>query len=237
MKIKFDNKSDSVVIITLQGTEIKNELLLKGEEKIYEISQVPEKLLLIPEGKSDVTYLVAKLGVISRRYFRTTAEYVFSAKDDMKILLLTDKKKGGFRDEYERVVPFSNQTDFTVVNYSVSDEHRMKSMLEDAINKGDKSLKLFDAFDILGNAFTGLLILVIPFILIWIFGDIHLAAKICGSAFIPIFIAIILINRFADKLKRKLWKQTKGFVLRKQIFKDYNSYFDGEYIKSVFDKK
>lgn len=234
MKITFDNKSDTAVIIALQGV---NEMILKGETKTFEVIESLNELTLIPEGKSDVTYLLAKFGIVLKRYFKTASRYVFTAQDNMEILLLTNKKKGSFADEYERVVPFSNQSEFTVLRYSVSDELRMKRILEEAISKGDKSLKIFDAFDILGNAFTGLLFLIIPFILIWIFGDIHLAAKICGIASIPIFIIIILLNRFFDKIKRMVWKKAKGFTLRKQIFKDYNSYFEDEYIKSVFDKK
>lgn len=237
MKITFDNEADTAVIVTLQGTDIINEVIAKGERKEFELFAECSKLTVIPEGKSDVTYLLAKFGIVLKRFFKTASHYTFTAQDNMEILLLTDKKRGSFADEYERVVPFSNQSRFALVRYSVSDEVRMKGILEEAINKGDKSLKIFDAFDILGNAFTGLLLLIIPFILIWVFGDIHLAVKICGTAYIPIFIIIILMNRFFDKVKRKLWKRAKGFTLRKQIFKDYNSYFEDEYIKSVFDKK
>ncbi len=237
MRITFDNKSGSAVIAVFYGCGDAREIIQKDEAKTVEVDESVNEFVLIPEGKSDVIYLLAKFGIVLKRFFKTASRYAFTAQDNMKILLLTDKKRGSFADEYERVVPFSNQSSFALVRYSVSDEVRMKGILEEAINKGDKSLKIFDAFDILGNAFTGLLLLIIPFILIWIFGDIHLAAKICGTAYIPIFIIIILMNRFFDKVKRKLWKRAKGFTLRKQIFKDYNSYFEDEYIKSVFDKK
>jgi tetrahydromethanopterin S-methyltransferase subunit E len=110
----------------------------------------------------------------------------------------------------------------------------VRNILEKAISKGDNGLKIFDAFDILGNSITGLLFLLIPFILIWIFSDITTAAKICAIAFIPIFLVILIVNRFFDKLKRKAWKKVKAYTLRNQIFKDYNSYFDNEYICSVF---
>lgn len=237
MKITFVNKSDTSVLFTMQGTEFTNVRIDKGEAKECELSQEAANLILIPDGISEVTYLFAKLGVISKRYFKATAEYSFSVTDNMTIDLVTNKCKGKFKDEYERILPVSAQGEFEVVKFSVSDEVRIKNILEKAISKGDSGLKIFDAFDILGNSLAGLLILVIPFILIWIFGDIQLAAKICGIAFIPIFLVILIINRLFDKLKRKAWKKLKEYMLRNQIFKDYNSYFDNKYISDVFRSK
>ncbi len=234
MKITLNNKAHTNIIVTLTGTNVINAVISKGEIKTTEIEGTPERIILIPEGKSDVTYLLAKFGVVLKRYFKITSEYTFTAKDNIEILLLTDKKAGSFRDEYERVMPMSEETEFSSLKYFVSDEQRMRKILENAINQADKSLKFFDLFDILGNALTALLILIVPFILIWIFGDINSAVKICSYAFAVLFVLVVLLNRFSDKVKRKLWKKTKGFALRKQIFKDYNSYFDSEYINSVF---
>ncbi len=233
MNITFINKSDKAVHITLPCETLISETIAKDGSKTLAADGTSSFTVQVDEG-SYVTYILAKFGVVLKRHFKVKSEYAFSADDDITVTLKNEKKKGRFMDEYERVVPVSNQCKFSFVTYSVPDEVKIKKELESANKRGDNALKLFDVFDILGNALTALLFLLIPFAIIWIFADVQLAAKICGMAFIPIFGLIIYLNRVFDKLKRRLWKTAKSKRLQKEIFKDYNSYFDNEYIASVF---
>lgn len=233
MKISFTNKSDKPVYITMGENSITID---KSQTKVLETDNSVRTFTLQVDEGSYVTYILAKFGVVLRRHFKLKSEYSVSGDGDITVTLKTEKKKGRFMDEYERVVPSSAQGTLSLVSYSVPDEARLKKELEGANKRADNTIKIFDVFDILGNAFTAILFLLIPFGVIWIFADVQLAAKVCGMAFIPIFGLIIYLNRVFDKLKRRLWKTAKSKRLQNEIFKDYNSYFDNEYISSVFKR-
>lgn len=233
MKISFINKSDKPVYITMGENSITAD---KSQTKVLEADNSVSTFTLQVDEGSYVTYILAKFGVVLRRHFKLKSEYSVSGDGDITVTLKTEKKKGRFMDEYERVVPSSAQGTLSLVSYSVPDEARLKKELESANKRADNTIKIFDVFDILGNAFTAILFLLIPFGVIWIFADVQLAAKVCGMAFIPIFGLIIYLNRVFDKLKRRLWKTAKSKRLQNEIFKDYNSYFDNEYISSVFKR-
>ena len=233
MKISFINKSDKPVYITMGENSITID---KSQTKVLEADNSVSTFTLQVDEGSYVTYILAKFGVVLRRHFKLKSGYSVSGDGDITVTLKTEKKKGRFMDEYERVVPSSAQGTLSLVSYSVPDEARLKKELESANKRADNTIKIFDVFDILGNAFTAILFLLIPFGVIWIFADVHLAAKVCGMAFIPIFGLIIYLNRVFDKLKRRLWKTAKSKRLQNEIFKDYNSYFDNEYISSVFKR-
>lgn len=233
MKISFINKSGKPVYITMGENSITID---KSQTKVLETDNSVSTFTLQVDEGSYVTYILAKFGVVLRRHFKLKSEYSVSGDSDITVTLKTEKKKGRFMDEYERVVPSSAQGILSLATYSVPDEARLKKELESANKRADNTIKIFDVFDILGNAFTAILFLLIPFGIIWIFADIQLAAKVCGMAFIPIFGLIIYLNRVFDKLKRRLWKTAKSKRLQNEIFKDYNSYFDNEYISSVFKR-
>lgn len=235
MNITFINKSDKAVYITLTGETLISETLQKGESKTLSADKVTSFSLQADEG-SYITYILAKFGIVLKRHFKVRSDYPVDSDSDFEITLKAEKKKGKFMDEYEIIVPLSKQRVFHSVTYSVPDEEKIKKELENANKRSDNTLKLFDVFDILGNAVTALLFLLIPFAIIWIFADVQLAAKICGMAFIPIFGLIIYMNRFFDKLKRRIWKAAKSKRLKNEIFKDYNSYFSSDYIASVIKK-
>ena len=234
MNITFINKSDKAVHITLPGESLISETISVGESKALPCN-TGTFTLQVDEG-SHVTYILAKFGVVLRRHFKVKSEYSANSTDDLTVTLRNEKKKGRFMDEYERVVPSSVQDSLSLLSYSVPDEAKLKKELSNANKRADNTIKIFDVFDILGNALSALLFLLIPFVIIWIFADIELAGKICGMAFIPIFGLIIYFNRFFDKLRRSLWKTAKNKRLEKDIFKDYNSYFDNDYISSVLGR-
>lgn len=233
MKISFINKSGKPVYITMGENSITID---KSQTKVLETDNSVSTFTLQVDEGSYVTYILAKFGVVLRRHLKLKSEYSVSGDGDITVTLKTEKKKGRFMDEYERVVPSSAQGTLSLVSYSVPDEARLKKELEGANKRADNTIKIFDVFDILGNAFTAILFLLIPFGVIWIFADVQLAAKVCGMAFIPIFGLIIYLNRVFDKLKRRLWKTAKSKRLQNEIFKDYNSYFDNVYISSVFKR-
>ncbi|MBO5937012.1 MAG: hypothetical protein J6Q79_05285 [Clostridia bacterium] len=231
MKINFINKSDKDIYITMNDESIT---VNDGERKSLATEEAGTFTVQINEN-SYVTYIVAKFGVVLKRHFKVRSEYAFDMGDDITVVLTTDKKKGKFMDEYERAVCMADNGRLTLLGYRVPDEERLKRELAAAIRRSDNTLKIFDLFDILGNGLAAALFLLIPFAIIWIFSDVRLAAEICTIAFIPIFALIICLNRFFDKLKRKLWKSARSAKLKNQIFKDYHSYFDSEYIESVLN--
>lgn len=232
MKLTFRNTTANDVLLILMNN---NYTLSPSSEMSFETDTSNVEFSLEPRCASEIRYLSRKTGVISLRSFKLKASYTVKITKDTLIQLVSNVKKGKFRDEYERIVPFSNDCSFSNPFYCVRDEKAVRYQFEKSRTKGNRTLLIFDFFDILGNCLTALLLLIVPFALIWIFGDFDLAVRICGYAFIPIFIIILLINRLFDKFKRKIWKKGKSFALKNQIFKDYNSYFDNEYITSVFN--
>lgn len=233
MIITLENQTAFTVNIEMNSQVIA---LQPTRSQAFDIAENDVLLTLSPAVNSDIIYAVAKFGVILKRFFSAKVQYGFTCSKDCKIALLDQKKKGRFMDEYQRIVPFSNDVSITAVKYSVADEERIKKEMEASNKRGDNTLKAIDALDILGNAFTVLLLLLIPFALFAIFLGPVIATQICAALFVPIFIVIIKVNRTFDKVKRAAWKKAKGYTLKKEIFKDYNSYFSHEYIESVFAK-
>ena len=231
MKITFINKSDKPVFVTLGENSGKIDVT---QSRTFEVDGSVRTFTAEVDEASYITYAFAKLGVIFRRHFNLSTEYEFAGHENMTVTLYTWKKKGRYMDEYERVVPQSSDGVFSQVHCRVPDAERIKKELVQANKRGKNAIKLFDVFDILGNALQGLLLLVIPFILIWIFADFDTASRVCGIAFIPMFGVIVLFNRYIDKLRKTLWSKLKSKKTEKDVFKDYNSYFDSDYIDSVF---
>lgn len=233
MKLTFKNTSKDTVILSFENKEYTippfSQITAEGHKKEATFSVSPDK-------SSFISYLSSKTGIIRCRHFILNSSYVGVFDNDCLIQLVSNVRKGKFADEYERIVPFCAEGKLSKPFYKVKDEAVIRREIEDSITKGNRTVRLFDLLDILGNSLCAILLLIIPFVLIWIFGSFSLAATVCGYAFIPIFIIIVLINRFFDKLKRKAWKKGKSFVLKNQIFKDYKSYFDNDYITSIFER-
>lgn len=232
--------------LTFRNTTAKDVLLTFGESKHYikpaqeiafEIGTDTADFSLEPCCESRIRYISKTVGIINYRHFKLKADYRATIDGDSDIQLISDVKKGKFRDEYERVLPFSNDCSFDEPHYSIRDEELVRRRFREIRSNSNRTLLIWDILDFLGNSLQALLLLIIPFVLIWIFGSFILAAKICGCIFAVVCIILLFINRLIGELKRKIWKKGKAFVLRKQIFKDYNSYFEDEYIKSVFPEK
>ncbi len=231
MKITFQNNSSVTVGLNVQGSEL---VLPPCAKESVESDRFVTEAFVYPLVPNSLNYISRKLGLITKRNFSVKSSCCVQTKTDCTVVLTQECKKGRFMDEYLRIVPKSNDSVVNTVSYGVWDEEKIRKALEQASKRGGRFMRLFDAFDIIGNGFTCLLILLIPFLLLWIFKDINIAFKVCSIAFIPMFGAVICINRFFDKLKTGLWKKAKGFALKNEVFEDYNSYFDDEYITSVF---
>lgn len=234
MKITFINKSNKPVYITLGENSGKIDI---AQSKTFDTDGTVSTFTAQVDEASYVRYIMEKFGVVLRRHFKLCTEYGFRCSGDMTVSLYNDRRKGRYMDEYEKIVPRSKEGTFSQASCRVPDEDKIKRELAAANKRGGKAIRLFDVFDILGNALSGLLLLVIPFILIWIFADIDTASRICGMAYIPMFAVIVLFNRYMDKLKRKIWGIFKAKKLEKDVFKDYNSYFESDYIDSVYARR
>lgn len=232
MNITFINKSNKNIYISIGHSDT---IINSGELKTVDTDDADTFTVQVNEG-SYITYILENFGIVLKRHFKIASEYSFTTDKDLTVTLLSEKQKGKFMDEYERVLCRADNNSLALLSFGVPDEEKLKKELEAANKRADNTIKIFDLFDILGNGISAALLLLIPFVIICIIADIELAGKICTMAFIPIFALIIYLNRFFDKIKRHLWKTAKGVKLKNQIFKDYNSYFDSEYIASVFKK-
>lgn len=190
-----------------------------------------------PDEESRFVYLSKKGGVILKRFFTVSSAYSISSAQSGAIDLFLHSKKGRFADQYNRVAVKSASLNISDPVYSVADSDKVRAEFDRAEKKGKRALFLFDLLDILGNALTALLLLLIPFALIWIFGSFETAYTVCGYIFIPVFAIIVIINRVADKYKKKLWRLLKGRALRNSVFKGNSSYLSHEYISFVFSQQ
>ena len=232
-KITIINKSNITLCLTAEN---ESYILYPSQVQCIVTEKAPFHFSAYPDSVNRIDYLFKSAGIISKRHFVLVSDFQLRTGEECEVSFYTNTKKGRFRDEYEYCVPYCSQGTIDVLHHSVKDEESFRQEFEQSGKKGKRALLVLDFFDILGNALAGILLLVIPFLFIWLFWDIRLAWNICSVAFIPIFIIIVIINRILDKLKKAAWQKGKSFALRKQIFKDYNSYFQQDYISSVLDK-
>lgn len=234
MNILFKSHANCTVRLV-----INNEMFFIPPMKTYSFYSESDSFsfTVCPDEASRIVYLSKKSGVMLKRFFTTCATYSAASSEDVTIDLFLHSKKGHFADQYNRVAAKSNSVNLTEPVYSIFDEEKLRTEFSAAEKKGKKALLIFDLFDILGNAFTSLLLLLIPFALIWIFGSFETAYTVCGYIFIPVFAIIVIINRVADKYKKKLWRFFKGKALNNSIFKGNDSYFKHEYIFHVFNSR
>lgn len=231
MKITFINKSNKPIYISLGENSVELDVT---QSKTIETDGTVNTFTAQVDEASYITYAFANAGAVLRRHFKLSTEYGFTCSGDIIVNLYNHKRKGRYMDEYEKIEPKSAECLFTQVSCRVSDAEKLRDELAKANKRSNKAIRLFDVLDIVGNALTGLLLLIIPFILLWIFIDIDTAARICGIIYIMMFGVIVIFNRYMDKLKRKIWSVLKAKKLEKDIFKDYNSYFESDYIDSVY---
>ena len=235
MKLTFRNTTISNVLLTSQENSY---IITPSEEISLDYDTDTADFSVEPTCESKVRYISRSIGIIFFRHLKLRSDYsAASTEGEFLIQLISDVKKGRFGDEYERIIPFSNDISFPEPHYTVKNENVIRQQFQKTKSNSRRTFLFFDLLDILGNCFTAFLIMLIPFILIWIFGTFTLAAKICGCIYLVICLIILILNRFLDKLKRALWKKGKALALRKQIFKNSESYFDNEYITSVFNHK
>ena len=233
-RLIFTNKSNTVIVVAV-GDESYS--LFPSQIQCVPVPDGTAQFSVCTGGRSYINYFIKSAGIISKRHFIAVTDFRLTAYNECEIHLYSQTKKGVYMDEYEFIIPRCENAELTALGYSVKDGDSFIRELEKSSRKGKRAIFLFDLLDILGNAFVGILILVIPFLLIWLFKDIELAWDICSVAFIPIFAIIVVINRFFDKLRKILWENGKQFFFRKKLFKGYRSYFDSEYIRSVAESK
>ena len=231
MKITFNNLSGEHIELTIDG---KTSLIGAASQAEAAVGCGPLSFSLNPYEKSSVSYLIRRAGLIRKKSFCTLTTYSTAVGRDSVINLHTDSAKGKFSDTYRRVVATGNGFPVTLESYAVADESEMRKEFAAASKRGSRAIFLFDVLDILKSGLIVLLLLLIPFALIWLFGSLETAYTVCRNLFIPIFIVIIIFNRIFDRLKKKLWYYLKSKTLRNSVYKGTDSHFEEEYIREVF---
>lgn len=232
MKINFKNHTDCDIRLCIEGKTLiipasaDTEYLIEGKQAEFSVCQ---------DELSKISYLSKKGGVILKKDFTVLSTYSINSEGECTVNLFFRSKKGRFADSYRRILALCDRGTLSSPYFSIFDEQRVRDAFASSQKNGNRALLLFDFFDILGNVFTALLVLLVPFGLIWLFGSFETACRVCGILFVPIFIFIIVINRVADKYKRKTWQFLKKKVLARETFKGNESYFSHEYIKEVIE--
>lgn len=234
MKITFRNLSGEHIELTLNG---KTTIIAANSSEKILVDYGELTFSLNTYRKSSLSYFIRRAGLIRKKSFCTLTTYSTAVGRDSVINLHTDSAKGKFSDTYRRVVATGNDFPVTLEGYAVTDEKEMRKEFADAKKRGNRTIFLFDVLDILKSALIVLLLLLIPFALIWLFGSFETAYTFCGYLFIPIFAIIVIINRVFDKYKKKLWYFAKGKALKNSVYKGTDSHFEEEYIKEIFSSK
>lgn len=234
MIITFCNISGEHIELTVNG---KTTIIAANSSEKIIVDYGELTFSLNTYRKSSLSYFIRRAGLIRKKDFCILTTYKTRVGWDSVITINIISAKGRFFDTYHRVTATCDNFPITLESYSVADEKEMRKEFADANKKGNRALFVFDMFDIIGNAFTVLLLLLIPFALIWLFGSFETAYTVCGYLFIPIFAVIVIINRVFDKYKKKLWFFFKGKALKNKTFRGTDSYFSEEYIREVFGTK
>ncbi len=228
----FTNKTCITLLLSVNNQAYK---IVPSQTQQISTAESAVQFTVCPDSLNSIRYFLKSAGLISKRHFVVESEYSAFVNGEMQIDLYTQTKKGKFMSEYEFCVPYCTNGNLSLGKFTVKDEEKFKNELYKCTERSKRAVLLFDILDIFGNALMGVLLLVIPFLLIWFFGNIQLAWDICSIAFIPIFIIIVLINRLFDKFKKLAWIKGKSFILKNQTFKNTDSYFEHEFIMSAFN--
>ncbi len=231
MKITFNNLSGEHIELTIDG---KTSLIGADSQAEAAVGCGPLSFSLNPYEKSSVSYLIRRAGLIRKKSFCTRTAYSTDISRDTVITVRTDSAKGSFADTYRRATADCTDCPLTLEHYTVADESEMRKEFAAASKRGSRAIFLFDVLDILKSGLIVLLLLLIPFALIWLFGSLETAYTVCRNLFIPIFIVIIIFNRIFDRLKKKLWYYLKSKTLRNSVYKGTDSHFEEAYIREIF---
>lgn len=231
MEVTFINHSDEHIELTLYRT---TRIIGAHSSEVIPVDYGRLTFSLNPYEKSYLMYFIKKAGLIRKKSFCTLTSYSTEIFRDSVIDLSTVSAKGAFADTYHKVVAKVDGFPVIPEGYRVVDEDEMRKEFADAKKHGNRTIFFFDVLDILKSGLIVLLLLLIPFALIWIFSSLEDAYTVCRNLFIPIFAVIIIFNRIFDRLKKKLWYYLKGKTLKKSTYKGTNSHFEEEYIREIF---
>lgn len=231
MKITFNNCSKEHIELT---SGEKKQIIASGSSFDYITDNSSLSFSVNPYEKSFVTYFWRTVGLIRKKNFCTLSHYSTAINKNAVINLHHSSAKGRFSDIYRRVTAVGEEFPVTLERYSVADETDMRKEFARARKRNLRTVFFFELLDILKSGLIVLLLLLIPFALIWIFGSLETAFTVCRNLFIPIFIIIIIFNRIFDGLKKKLWYFLKGKALKNSTYKGTDSHFEDEYIREIF---
>lgn len=262
MKISLENKSDKILIISLNG---KQETLTPFSSDIYTLDGSRVSMNLTTDDNYSSEKLSTKLGYCLGHRFVTKSLYDFTAPDELHIELSVERKKGDHFDSYQRVVPYCK--DFTLPEpiYTLKNEDEVNSILDSnkafedkAEKKGMLYSKLDAAETVIGNiVFWALSLGISAVIFVALWQIFSLKTAIITIAVLALISQLIyriikkiidatgkaaekvLSSKTFDKAMDKVnEKFEESFVYCKDmpegIYKDESSYFDSNYISAVF---
>lgn len=243
MRISFYNNSGSNMIMTFAGQMIfcspnQTQNIVTEEGRVsFEVST---------DDRSTIKNLSKVAGIAYDHNFITATRYEFDCHEDTSIVLSVDKKDGEHFETYTRVIAASETALFSPPVYRVKDEADMRKQLKRSNRKMLRTVGVLGVFGFLEDALAVICgILLIAFVIfVLLFAEethVKVGVAICAAIVIGI---ILIINKIAGKLDKwvdkKLSKnkkeETVDISIDVDLYKNKDSYFDADYISSVFGK-
>jgi ABC-type multidrug transport system fused ATPase/permease subunit len=155
---------------------------------------------------------------------------VLESKDNVTIEMRYNYVNGVKRDEYKYVAVTSNVPIYNTQNTIVdkSETYEMVKVVENKIKKQSKLIDVFYVFD-----FFRYIAPVYLFILFGIYFTVGLKVALC--ILIPLLLVGLLIGFIINKVGNHLLDKIDEKSKAELLYKDFNSYFDEEYISAVIN--
>ena len=161
MHIILENKSNKTLLINLNGQEIT---LRPFDKNFYAIESSRVSLNLTTDDKHSSEKYAEKVGYYCFNKFITISQYDFNVKNDFKLELYVETKKGDHFEAYQRVSPYCK--DFTLPEpiYTLKDEAQVKENFkanEKLENKAEKRATVLSAIISMDTAVSDVLMVIV----------------------------------------------------------------------------
>lgn len=241
MRISFCNSSDSNVTIAVSGQLIccspkQTQVVMSEEGRInFEVST---------NERSAIRTLSKIAGLTYKYDFITAASYESELSGDTRIVLYADKKDGKHLETYTRVIAVSETALLSAPRYRIKDEADIKKQIRTSLKRGSGVMGFLGVLNFLDDLVGWLCIafLVALAVGVFIFAESTLikvgvaiaAAIIIGIVFIISRVAAGFDKWIDKKLNKDKKEETVCISADVDLYKDEDSFFDADYISSVF---